>query len=235
LAKVTRPGCLERDGRIATLRRRIAELEAAVRELTAQCRSVNLVSNVVLAGIVNCGFAVFYNTAWGQLGGPALGCMAGHGLCYLALGAGFSLVVAAFLVGRAVGVVSARIALSGNMLVAVITFAGAVTMMPGLHTNRAVAGALQMARLTKETDPAAMAGTLEKALQACLVVSRLALRLVIGTWAVPALDGDQASPRISPSDFNSNRRGSLDSGRTYLPPGPGNRPTEKVPTQERAP
>src|SRR6266545_4751047 len=36
MAKVTCPGCLERDERIATLERRVAELEALVRDLTAR-------------------------------------------------------------------------------------------------------------------------------------------------------------------------------------------------------
>ena len=36
MAKVTCPGCLERDERIAALERRVAELEALVRDLTAR-------------------------------------------------------------------------------------------------------------------------------------------------------------------------------------------------------
>jgi uncharacterized membrane protein YjjP (DUF1212 family) len=158
---------------------------------------LNLVSDVVLAGIVTCGFAVFYNTAWGQVGLAAVGGMAGHGFRYLALGAGSSVVVATFLGGLAVGVVSAWIARSGKTPFAVIAFAGAVTMMPGLHMYRALAGALQLARLTNETEPAAMAGTLGNALQACLVVSGLALGLILGARAVLALAGGRDSPKRS--------------------------------------
>ena len=37
---------------------------------------LNLVTEVVLAGIVTCGFAVFYNTAWRQIGMAVVGGMA---------------------------------------------------------------------------------------------------------------------------------------------------------------
>jgi uncharacterized membrane protein YjjP (DUF1212 family) len=163
-------------------------------EQGAHADHLNLLSDVVLAGIVTCGFAVFYNTAWGQVGLAAVGGIVGHGLRFLALQAGSNLGVAAFLGGLAVGVVSASIARSGKTPVAVIAFAGAVTMMPGLHMYRALAGALQLARLTNETDPAAMAGTLGNGLQACLVVGGLALGLILGAGAVLALAGERDSP-----------------------------------------
>jgi uncharacterized membrane protein YjjB (DUF3815 family) len=138
---------------------------------------------------------VFYNTTWGQVGMAAVGGMAGHGLRFLALEVGGSLVVATFLGGLAVGIVSAWIARSSKTPVAVIAFAGAVTMMPGLHVYRALAGALQLARLTNETDPTAMAGTLGNALQGCLVVSGLVLGLILGTRVVSR--GDAAQPTMA--------------------------------------
>src|SRR5262249_28040062 len=163
-------------------------------EQGAHADHLNLLSDVVLAGIVTCGFAVFYNTAWGHVGLAAVGGMVGHGLRFLALQAGSNLGVATFLGGLAVGLVSAWIARSGRTPVAVIAFAGAVTMMPGLHMYRALAGALQLARLTNETDPAAVVGTLGNGLQACLVVSGLALGLILGTRAVLAVAGERGSP-----------------------------------------
>lgn len=159
---------------------------------SANADHLNLVSDVVLAGLVTCGFAVFYNTAWAQVGLAAVGGMAGHGLRFLALEAGCRLEVATFLGALAVGVVSAWMSCAqefGKTPVAVIAFAGAVTMMPGLHIYRALAGALQLARQTNETNPAAMAATLGNALQGCLVVSGLALGLILGAKAVLALVG----------------------------------------------
>jgi uncharacterized membrane protein YjjB (DUF3815 family) len=150
---------------------------------------LNVVSDVVLAGIVTCGFAVFYNTAWRQVGMAALGGMAGHGLRFLALEAGWRLEAATFLGGLAVGVVSGWMARSDRTPVAVIAFAGAVTMMPGLHIYRA----LQLTRLTDETGPEAMAGILGNASQACLVVSGLVLGLILGARAVLALCGERSS------------------------------------------
>ena len=52
-------------------------------------------------------------------------------------------------------------------------------------------------RLTNEPDPAAIAGTLGNASQACLVVSGLALGLILGARAVPALGGELEAPKMS--------------------------------------
>ncbi len=145
--------------------------------------------DVVLAGIVTCGFAVFYNTAWAQLWMAAVGGMGGHGLRFLALEAGCRLEAATFLGGLAVGAVSAWMARVGKVPVAVIAFAGAVTMMPGLHIYRALGGAAGLARQADPMDPAAVAGLLGTAFQAFLVVSGLALGLLLGTRAVLALTG----------------------------------------------
>jgi uncharacterized membrane protein YjjB (DUF3815 family) len=75
--------------------------------------------------------------------------------------------------------------------VAVLAFAGAVTMMPGLQMYRALAGALQLARQAGDTEPAAVAATLGNALQAGLVVSGLALGVIIGARVVQALAGER--------------------------------------------
>jgi uncharacterized membrane protein YjjB (DUF3815 family) len=164
----------------------------------ADADHLNLVSDMVLAGVVTCGFAVFYNTTWRHVGMAAGGGMAGHGLRFLALQASLKLEAATFLGGLAVGVVSGWMARSGKTPVAVIAFAGAVTMMPGLHMYRALAGALQMARQTQETEPAALAGTLGNGSEACLVVSGLALGLILGSRVVLAL-GEWWSDRASRS------------------------------------
>jgi uncharacterized membrane protein YjjP (DUF1212 family) len=164
-------------------------------EQGANADHLNLISDVVLAGIVTFGFAVFYNTAWGSLGMAVLSGMAGHGLRFLALETGCRLETATFLGGLAVGVVAAWIARSGNLPFAVIAFAGAVTMMPGLHIYRALAGALQLARQANEMDSAAVAGTLGNALEAGLVVSGLALGLILGARAVLALGAERDPPK----------------------------------------
>src|SRR5262249_25160319 len=132
---------------------------------------LNLVSDMVLAGIVTCGFAVFYNTAWPHLGIAILGGMAGHGILVLALEVGRRPQAATFLPGLAVGLISAWIAQSRKLPVAVISFAGAVTMIPGLSLYRALVGAVQLARLAGTADAETVAGTLGNAMQGILVVS----------------------------------------------------------------
>jgi uncharacterized membrane protein YjjP (DUF1212 family) len=196
---------------------------------------LNLASDVVLAGIVTCGFAVFYNTAWQHVVMAAVGGMAGHGLRFLALEAGCRLEAATFLGGLAVGVVSGWMARSGKTPVAVIAFAGAVTMMPGLQIYRALGGAVQLARLTNETAPAAMAGTLGNASQACLVVSGLALGLIVGARVVLALGGERDPPKMYSFGSHPNAAVPPGAGRDCLPSESASGPTEGPPTREGTP
>jgi uncharacterized membrane protein YjjB (DUF3815 family) len=164
-----------------------------------------------------------------------VGGMAGHGLRFLALQAGCRLETATFLGCLAVGVVSGWMARSSKTPVAVIAFAGAVTMMPGLQIYRALAGALQLARLTNETDPAAVAGALGNASQACLVVSGLALGLILGSRAVLALGGKRDSAKTSSPGSHADAAVSSGAGGECLPSESGDCLTEGLPTQQRTP
>jgi uncharacterized membrane protein YjjB (DUF3815 family) len=163
---------------------------------------LNVLSDMLLAGIVTCGFAVYYNTGWAHVGMAAAGGMAGHGLRFLALRAGWTLEAATLLGGFAVGVVSAWIARSTRTPVAVISFAGAVTMMPGLQIYRALGGALQLARPENAADLPAIAVPLGNALQASVAVGALALGLIVGSQTVLALAGGRDSP--TPSTLGPN-------------------------------
>jgi uncharacterized membrane protein YjjP (DUF1212 family) len=183
---------------------------------------LNLVWDMVLAGIVTCGFAVFYNTAWRHVGMAAVGGMVGHGLRFLALEAGCRLEAATFLGGLAVGVVSGWMARSSKTPLAVIAFAGAVTMMPGLHIYRALGGAVQLARQTNETGPAAVAGALGNGSQACLVVSGLALGLIVGARAVLALGREPGAPERSSVGSHASAAVPAEAARACLPSEPAN-------------
>ena len=152
---------------------------------------LNLVSDMLLAGVTTCGFAVFYNTAPRQLWMAAVGGMAGHGLRFLALEAGWRLTAATFLGGLTVGVVSGWMARSTKTPVAVLAFAGAVTMIPGLSLYRALGGALQLARQAQQAGPETVAATLGNACQGGLVVGGLALGLIVGTRVVLAVAGER--------------------------------------------
>jgi uncharacterized membrane protein YjjP (DUF1212 family) len=189
----------------------------------ADADRLNLLSDVALTAVVTCGFAVYYNTAWGQVGLAAVGGMVGHGLRFLALDAGSRLEAATFLGGLAVGVVSAWMVRASKLPVAVIAFAGAVTMMPGLHIYRALAGALQLARGAGQTDPTIVADTLGNAFQACLVVSALALGVVVGARTVLALAGEPDFPTKSPAATDAVNA----AGRSAAVTGPHHRPTDQ--------
>jgi uncharacterized membrane protein YjjP (DUF1212 family) len=154
---------------------------------------LNLMLDMALAGIVACGFAVFYNTPWAQLWMSATVGMVGHGLRYLALEAGGRLDIATFLGGLAVGAVAAALARYARTPVAVIAFAGAVTMMPGVSMYRALAGALRLATYGEASDPASAARTLGSAFEACFVVGGLTLGLILGARLVRAFVGSSSS------------------------------------------
>ena len=147
----------------------------AAEQISAPDR-LNLFSDMALAGIVTCGFAAAYNTMWAHVAMAAVGGMAGHGLRFLALESGWNLDLATFLGGIGVGLVSALIARSTRIPVAVIAYAGAVTMMPGLPIYRALGGAFRLGRLDGAADMPTIASTLGHALHACLVVGALRAR-----------------------------------------------------------
>lgn len=145
---------------------------------------LNLVTDILLAGVVTFGFALFYNATWAQAGLAILGGMTGHGSRYLALEAGIRLEVATFIGGLAVGIVAALIARSQKVPFAVVAFAGAVTMMPGIQIYRTLGGVLRLARWKELAEQPMIASFLGNASQACLVVAALALGLIITERAV---------------------------------------------------
>ena len=154
---------------------------------SAAAEHLNLITDMLLAGIATCGFALFYNTSWRQMGMVVAGGMAGHGLRFLAMKFGCRLEVATFLGGLTVGAVAAWMVRSSRAPIAVMAFAGAVTMIPGLSLYRALAGALQLAQGAQATDPQLASRTLTHALQGGLAVGGLALGLILGSRSVLAL------------------------------------------------
>jgi uncharacterized membrane protein YjjB (DUF3815 family) len=145
---------------------------------------LGLAGDMLLAVVVASGFAVFYNTPWLLTGLAAAGGAAGHGLRFLALQADWRLETATLLGGFAVGCAAACLARMHKVPIAVIAFAGAVTMIPGLQIYRALAGVLQCARAGGEVEASVVAGAVGNAMQAGLVVCGLTLGLVLGARAV---------------------------------------------------
>jgi uncharacterized membrane protein YjjB (DUF3815 family) len=155
---------------------------------------LNLLSDVVLAAMVTCGFAVYYNAPWRLVQLAAIGGVAGHGIRFLALDAGASLEVATFAGALGVGVISGCLSSWAQASVAGIGFAGAVTMMPGLQLYRALSGAVHLARQGGQTDPAVMAATFGNAFEACIVTGALATGLIVGARTVLRLLGFEDTP-----------------------------------------
>jgi uncharacterized membrane protein YjjP (DUF1212 family) len=157
----------------------------------ATSEHLNLLTDILLAGVVTGGFAFFYNATWAQAGLALLGGMAGHGSRYFALEAGCRLEVATFIGGLVVGIVAALIARLQKVPFAVVAFAGAVTMMPGIQIYRTLGGVLRLARWKESAEQPMIASFLGNASQACLVVAALALGLIVAKRAVSmfALEG----------------------------------------------
>jgi uncharacterized membrane protein YjjP (DUF1212 family) len=153
---------------------------------------LGLVADMLLAGVVTAAFAVYYKTSWPHVGLAVVGGAIGHGLRSLALGGGWSLSAATFLGGFSVGIVSAWMARSSKTPFAVIAFAGAVTMMPGLQMYAALRGAVQLARLQNEAHVADVSATLANAVQAVTVAGMLGLGLIVAARAVQALPGNRS-------------------------------------------
>jgi uncharacterized membrane protein YjjP (DUF1212 family) len=201
----------------------LTQLESVSADQAVGADRLNLVSDVALAGIVTCGFAVYYNTALRQLWMPILGGMTGHGLRFLVLESGGPLLAATFLGGLAVGVASCWMARSRKLPFAVIGFAGAVTMIPGLQIYRALAGALRVARQGGAADSGLVAAACGNAWQGCLVVSGLSLGLILGARAVLQMAGKRDSAAGARLAQNADVAG----GRLTVATDRGNFPAER--------
>jgi uncharacterized membrane protein YjjP (DUF1212 family) len=147
---------------------------------------LHLIADAALAAVVTNGFAVYYNTAWRQVGLAIVGGAFGHGLRTLALSGGWTLEAATFLGGFTVGMIAGWIARSHKTPFAAIAFAGAVTMLPGLQMYAAIRGAIQLARMQGEADSAALGASLTNGLQSAIVVAALGLGLIIAATAIRA-------------------------------------------------
>jgi uncharacterized membrane protein YjjP (DUF1212 family) len=156
---------------------------------------LNLSLDMFLAGLVTSGFALFYNATWQQTFLAAIGGMAGHGTRFLALQNGVRTEMATLFGALIVGVVAAVIARHYKTPVAVIAFAGAVTMMPGVQIYRAFGGAIQIARLRSEIAPERVSAMLGDAFQSTLIVSALAIGLIVAARIVSAFPGLTLIPR----------------------------------------
>jgi len=154
---------------------------------SAAAFQLNLLTDMILAAIAAIGFAAFYNVRWSRLWMVAIGAMAGHGLRFLLIQRGVRIDLATCLGGLTVGIIAAWMSQRSKAPLAVLAFAGAVTMIPGVTLYRALGGILQIAGATDGGDPSLVAKTLGNAFQGSLAVSGLALGLIVGARAVTAL------------------------------------------------
>ncbi len=158
---------------------------------------LNLISDMLLAAVVTFGFAMYYNANWSQIRMAVVGGMIGHGIRYLALNSGCRLEVATFLGCLAIGIIASLTVRAHKVPFAVIAYAGAVTMMPGLQVYRTLGGLLQLARPSSEIDQLAIAATLGNAAQASLAIAAIALGLILADRMGSLGSGEQQQFRLT--------------------------------------
>jgi len=148
---------------------------------------IGLFSDMLLAAVVTAGFAVFYNTPWKQVTWTVVGGMVGHGLRFLCLQSGHTLEVSTFLGSLAVGAVASWMSKTKSTPFAVMAFAGAVTMMPGLTIYRILGGGVQLAHGKVDVAADLTTRVLGNFFETGMVVGGLALGLILGKSVVATL------------------------------------------------
>jgi uncharacterized membrane protein YjjP (DUF1212 family) len=136
--------------------------------------------DVVLAGLVACAFAMACNTPKRVLW-AAIACgMVGHGIRFAGMEQGMSQALAT-LIGCLVIGVGAQIAESRFRLpFAIIAFAGAVTMMPGLFIYESFAGAISISAAGRGADPVLVATSVALFMKAIVVLGAMTIGLLLG-------------------------------------------------------
>lgn len=171
-----------------------ATLTLAGVDLPQQARErateLSLPVDMVLAGVATYGFAMYFNASWLQVCMAVVSGMIGHGGRFIALASGYSLEAATLFGGIAVGCVAAWMTRSGKTSVSVVAFAGAVSMVPGLHLYHAIQGAWRLAHMSDHVNATeTVARTVGLGWQGCGAMCALALGLVLGVRGAQALTG----------------------------------------------
>lgn len=146
-----------------------------------------LVASALFACLAACGFAFSYNCLWPQIGLVAVAGLVGNSVRLAAKAAPLQPEVAAFLGACAVGWVAGWLSRATRTPVAVIAFAAAVTMMPGLSMYRALSGMFTLARLGEDAPANTVTATLACVAEASLILAGLAAGLVFGVRLVQAI------------------------------------------------
>ena len=156
---------------------------------TSDAFQLNLVTDVVLAGIAACGFGAFYNSPWRVLWISIVGGMVGHGIRFVCLANGTGLPMATFAACVPIGLLASACGRRLHLPFSSVSFAAAVPMMPGALVYRSIAGAVRLSVSASSDDPVLVTATVGLSLQAALVVGAMAAGLFAGTLAASAARG----------------------------------------------
>ena len=141
---------------------------------------LNLVIDVLLAGMASCGFGAFYNAPWRVLWISILAGMIGHGIRYVCMNHGVSQEIATLFACFAIGAISNVAVEKLRLPFAAVAFAGAVPMMPGVFIYQGIGNAMQLSKAGIHADPALAVATLAYFAKACFVIGAMGLGLLLG-------------------------------------------------------
>lgn len=142
--------------------------------------TVPLWLDMLLAGIVSCGFGAFYNAPWRVLWMSILCGMIGHGIRYLCLQSGWSLEASTLVACLTIGFMANTVVHRLRVAFAAVSFASAVPMMPGTLIFSGFGGMMEIIVSGQNASQPLIAGTLANLFQACAVVAAMGIGLLVG-------------------------------------------------------
>ncbi len=141
---------------------------------------LNLLIDVLLAGMASCGFGAFYNAPWRVLWISIVAGMIGHGIRYVCMDHGVSQEIATLFACLAIGAISNVAVEKLRLPFAAVAFAGAVPMMPGVFIYQSIASAMQLSKAGIHADPEVAVAMLAQLAKAGFVIGAMGMGLLLG-------------------------------------------------------
>ena len=113
--------------------------------MTAPSSGAPFVVDVLAAGVAAASYPVYFSMPWRMIGWPVAAGMLAHAAHWLAIEAGASLAIAAFLACLLVGTLLVPISHRMRIPFAGIGFAAVVALVPGVFVFRTLAGFVEFA------------------------------------------------------------------------------------------
>jgi uncharacterized membrane protein YjjP (DUF1212 family) len=134
----------------------------------------------LMAGVISCGIAAFYNAPWRVLAISSLYGTIGHAMRYLFLDMGYSLESSTFFACLTIGFCASFVAERLKVAFSAIAFASAMPMMPGMLMFAAIDHATTIAAYGPHAKPLLAVLMLSELFKAALVLGAMVAGLLMG-------------------------------------------------------